>query len=213
MRMKALRTMFMFAASLVFAAGLFAEQVRINKEEVPPAVLNTVDKISPGYTFAGARKLINEEGQTGLVYQVDARNGNRGLRIRMMPDGKLVEWWDMTQKLADTPEAARKTIETACGGPPDILVKVTRPESKPFYRFRITRLVATDGTLKPDANLGRMEEVKNEDVPKPVQDTVAKLAPDAEWAAVKVSGGDARYGTGYAVKVPKAGNFFVVSPD
>src|SRR3954470_14778550 len=112
--MSTLRPVAAFAAVIVFAGSLMAEQIRIKREEVPEPVLNTVEKLFPGNTYGAARKLIDEDGRSGVVYQVDVSKDGHGLRFRVLPDGKFVESMDMSQKLAETPDAVRKTIERAC---------------------------------------------------------------------------------------------------
>jgi len=185
---------------------------KVEREKLPEPVLNSLQKLSPGYTFSSANKMTQQGADR---YQVNVKNQEKALRFVLAANGDLQETWDMNPKLADAPAAAKKLIVNASGEAPDMLVKIQRSGAKPFYRFRVTRSVTADGTVSEERSLGDRQLLKKEELPAPVLNAFQKLLPGSEWFAVKLSGDDAPYGLSYEIRARQGTKFYwyIFSPE
>src|SRR5436853_3927804 len=87
--MKNLRAIAVLATMLLVTGSLLAQVARVTKEELPPPVLNTLEKQAPGSTFGGASKQPQKDGT--VKYAINLQQGEQRIRLLISPEGKLFE--------------------------------------------------------------------------------------------------------------------------
>jgi len=89
-----------------------AQEAKITKKAVPPAVMEAFKAAYPNATIKGyARE--KENGKT--FYEIESKDGNIGRDILYNPDGTVSEI-EETVKEADLPSAAREVIRSKYAG-------------------------------------------------------------------------------------------------
>jgi hypothetical protein len=208
--MKKLRAIAVFATAIVLVETSLAQAVKVNREDLPQPVLNTVEKLAPGSASGGGLKQTDKDGT--VKYVVNSKQGDKRVHLVITADGQLYERSE-TAQFSDLPDPVKKKIDYVCSGQPDMLTKITHAGGQPVYQFSIGRVMEEDGSKRVrQDNLGSMSQVTREDVPGPVLSALGKLDSGTDWMAVKLGGDNAKYGPGYMIRT-KSKKFFVFSPD
>jgi hypothetical protein len=121
----------------------------LQKEEVPQAVRDSLEKLLPGSEWIVV-KLSGNEAPYGESYEFRAKQSGKSYWYILSPEGKVNEHWDLNLHLVDVPGPVAKVVEQATSGgerEPDNLIKVMPAGKDPYFMFRITRDIAEDGTV------------------------------------------------------------------
>jgi hypothetical protein len=96
----------------VAAAAVRADEEKVPLDKLPKGVAEAVKARFPGATFTGAGKE-TEEGKT--VYEVNLKDGGRGVDVTLTPDGNILE---IEKEVAakDLPRAVSGALEAKYPG-------------------------------------------------------------------------------------------------
>lgn len=122
-------------AALAAAPSLVAQERRVTRRDLPPAVARTVDEQSRGATIRGYSEE-KENGQT--FYEVELRVNGRSKDVLIDTSGAVVEIEEQVN-LADVPAAVQDAFQTAAGsGQIGVVESVTKQGRIVAYEAHIT---------------------------------------------------------------------------